>query len=479
MGKSSIRIEYRRTKELDDVSSHGLLATAYQFAQRKGFFEHWDELPVKMKSVVYSPADKLKTLWASIIVGCEHTVDINSELGAHEHALAAIFGLNRFPDQSQVNRVLSRVTEQTVSRYRDLHFELLCRHTQCRRRKLWTRFGNWKRYLVADLDQRALTVSGKQFELARKGHFGRHRGHAGYQLSALFLGGEIGEVVEEYFDPGNTQAKERVADLLARLARFCQRVGIEPQAVMLRGDAQFGTPANIAQVESYGFKYLFRGLCTQKANKLAGEVEDYFLRLKPGAEDQARWMADLGERIHLDQSQEARGKKQIRCRTLVLSSVRKAPATNPNHHGKKRLTKEETREKVSYGYFLTNLTPEELPLERVLEIYDDRVTIERYFCDEQNALGAANVRTGRYHGEALFQFMVATTNNLLRWFRAEILKGTAFENYGLKRIIKNLMGIPAILKRVGSKWVMKISHLHAEGRKLLTLWQPAQIPYSP
>jgi hypothetical protein len=59
-----------------------------------------------MKKRTFSWADKLKTLWASIEVGCNHTSEINSKLGSHERAAARMLGLVRFPDQSQVNRLL-------------------------------------------------------------------------------------------------------------------------------------------------------------------------------------------------------------------------------------------------------------------------------------------------------------------------------------------------------------------------------------
>jgi hypothetical protein len=44
---------------------------------------------------------------------------------------------------------------------------------------------------------------------------------------------------------------------------------------------------------------------------------------------------------------------------------------------------------------------------------NDRPTIERYFYDEQWGLGVRQVRTRHFAGEAMFEFMVATTNNLL------------------------------------------------------------------
>jgi hypothetical protein len=467
MRESSIRIEYRRTKSLDDVSRHGLLATAYQFAQQRGMFDDWEDLPLKMKSVTYRPVDKLKTLWASIIVGCQHTFEINCELGAHERALAELFGLERFPDQSQVNRLLRRSTAATLDCYRQNHFELLCRNTRSRKRSLWLRLANGRRVLVADLDQRGLVVSGKQFELAERGYFGRHRGHTGYQLSALFLGGEIGEVLDEYLDPGNVYVRARTAELLGRLAQFCQREQIRPDQILLRGDAELGTPATISLVESYGFNYLFKGLSSQKARNLAEEVSDFYLRVKPGAEDRARWMADLGEHEHWDHSEAGAGERS-KCRTLVMTCVREAPPERiTKQHGRKRV---ERAQQIRHDYFLTNLGGEELPVEKVLDVYDDRATIESYFHDEQYALGAKSVRTWSFYGSALFQYLVATTNNLLRWFKHELLKETEFESYGLKRIIHQLMQIPARLIRRGSTWTMELPQRHALAAKLLKKW---------
>jgi lysozyme family protein len=45
----------------------------------KGGFEIWERVNFKMKKVWYSPVDKLKTLWAWIVIGCEHTVETNTD----------------------------------------------------------------------------------------------------------------------------------------------------------------------------------------------------------------------------------------------------------------------------------------------------------------------------------------------------------------------------------------------------------------
>lgn len=271
-------------------------------------------------------------------------------------------------------------------------------------------------------------------------------------------------MVDEYFDPGNVQAKVRVPELMASLNEFCRRRKIRPEQVLVRGDAQFGTAASIEVMEKYGFKYLLRGLSSQRAKKLSQEVQDMFVRLKPGAEHQARWVADLGEQIHEDHSEGGKG-KQIQCRTLSMVSITEKREWTAKHHGKK---KKEERVKVKYHYHLTNLSPEVLPLEMVLNVYDDRTTIERYFNDEQNALGARSVRTKYFHGQALFQFMVATTSNILRWFKHRLLEGTKLEEIGLRRFIKQVIEIPARLTKHGRRWKLELSKRNTTVGKLLS-----------
>src|SRR5918911_4448324 len=183
MPHSTAAVEFQASDFWQEQSAHALLVAAYQQAKAFGFFSKAEQtLKLKMKQRRYSWADKLKTLWASIVVGCNHTVEINSRLGAHERACAALLGLTRFPDQSMVNRLLWAFTPDHVTQWRQLHLDLLCRHSRPRRRQHWLVLANRQRLLAVDFDQRALTTGSNQFELARKGYFGRKRGRWGYQL---------------------------------------------------------------------------------------------------------------------------------------------------------------------------------------------------------------------------------------------------------------------------------------------------------
>jgi hypothetical protein len=464
--KFSIKVSFQTTTEWEEITAHGLLLAAWQFAEKSGAFLKWAKISYHMKKVKYTPFDKLATLWASIVTGCQHTVEINNSLGAHEKALARAAGLDRFPDQSQINRLLKATQVEQVKQWRKVHLELLADHSRARARCRWLKLANGEQMLVADIDQRALAVRGLQFELAKAGYFGRKRGRRGYQLSLLFLGGKIGEVVDEYLDPGDTQIGGRIGDLLGSLEWLCERLKLRPEQVLVRGDAQLGTPTIIRKVKAAGFHYLFKGLSSQRAKKLMKQATDTFWRVKPGAESEARWMSDLGEIQHLDQSADGCG-KSISARTLMMTRVSQAPEPKLGAH-RKRVR--DPKSVVKHDYYLTDLSPQQLPVSDVLAVYDDRATIERYFYDEQYALGAQQVRTGHFEGEALFQLMVATTNNLLRWMQHRVFRQTELERVGLKRLVHRAMQIPGRIIRRGAQLIVALPQRHHLVRLLEQSW---------
>lgn len=467
MQNSSIKIEYETTHHWEEETQHGMFLSVYQFAQSIGVFKRWELLKWKMKKVTFSPLDKLKVLWASIGVGCKHTSAINDKLGKHELALSKVFGLESFPDQSQINRLLTATGAEQVEKLRETHLSLLRVHSRARQRSKWLKLANGRRILVADLDQRGVVVQGKQFELAKEGYFS-HRGRRGYQLTAMFFGGQIGEVVDEYFDSGDVPMIRRLADLLRSLSKLCQQIGIDAKEVLIRSDAQLGTPAAIQLIESLGFQYLLKGLSPQKAEKLVNQCEEVFWRVKPGSQAQQRWMGDLGKIEHLDQSEEGKGRK-VESRTLVQVRTEQREPTRKGKH-RKRVSEAQTI--IRRDYYLTSLSAEELPVEDVLMVYDDRATIERYFYDEQYALGAKQVRTHHFAGEAFFQLLVAMTNNILKWCKEKVYKKTKIEKFGLKRLINQVMQIPGRIKKNGRKWLVILPQSHHLIKQLEKSWKP-------
>lgn len=475
MKHSTADIAFQATDFFQDQSSHALLVSAFNFAKSTGFFSKMDHcIKLKMKRRRYSWSDKLRTLWASIVVGCDHTSEINSRLGSHERAAAALMGLDRFPDQSQVNRLLWAFETDHINQWRHLHLDLLCRYSRARCRKHWMRLANKQRMLAADIDQRALVTSSNHFEFSTKGYFGRKRGRFGYQLSMAFVGGEVGEVVDEYLDSGNTAMGHRIDDLLESLEQFCKRTNIARDSILIRGDAQLGTVPIILKIKARGFHFLFKGISSRKARKLLKQVNQQaiFWQVENGANRDAAWMCDMGEVEHKHVRRRQTG-EAVEARTLLM--VRRL-----NKHRSKRAAPEKREELTEQGkqteketkvdYFLTDLSDKQLPVEAVLESYHSRSTIERYFYDEQYGLGARQVRTHHYAGEAMFEFLVATTNNLLRWMKHSTFRGTEIEKMGLKRIVREAMQIPGRIKKKGKRWVVEMPREHPLVKLLLRSW---------
>lgn len=481
MPHSTTSLTFEATDDFADFTSHGLLLAAHDFASRLGFFKAVDaHLTLKMKTRDYSWQDKLATLWASILVGCDHTSQINDALGAHERAAAALLGLDRFPDQSQINRLLHAFSPDHVTAWRELHLRLLARHSRARRRKLWSRLPNGQRVLFLDLDQRGLTVSSNRFELASKGYFARKRSRTGYQLSLAFFGGAIGEVLDEYFDPGNTPAAARVDHLLDSALTVCRRLRIRPDQIVVRGDAQYGTPEIIKKLEARSFQYLFKGVSSTRARALfARQAEDAtFLEIPNGANREPAFIRDLGPLLHRHGKKRA-AEHAVTARTLLLVRpvwVQASRRAGPKQRAERKASGTDRRLEQRLDYFLTSLTDRHLPPERVLETYHGRSTVERYFYDEAYGLGARQVRTHHFAGQSVFQFLVATTNNLLRWMQHQLFKDTPVEKMGICRLVRCAMQIPARIVRRGRKVLVKLPARHYLVSALARTWARMRSP---
>jgi hypothetical protein len=467
---------FQATDDFDTFTAHGLLVAAHDFAADRRFFASFDQLlSVPMKKKDFSWQDKLATLWASVVVGCDHTSQIKHTLGPHERASAAVFGLQRWPDQSQINVLLNRFSPENVSQWRSLHLALMGKHSRARRRRLWPRLADSVRVLFLDNDQRGLTVCSNQFQFAAKGHFGRKRSRLGYQLSLAFFGGPIGEVLDEYLDAGNTPAGHRVEALLDAALTFCKKTGIGPDQVVVRADAQYGTVDIIEKIRARGFHFLLKGLNAQRSRRLLDRVasDSVFHAVDNGANRDPAWMCDLGELEHRSTAHGPGPKPTVAARTLVLvrhiwvSDLRRA---SPKERARRKAEGTDRKRVRKVDTFLTDLDPSKLPLDRVLSTYHDRSTIERYFYDEQYGLGARQVRTHHHAGEAVFEFVVATTNNLLRWMKHTVFKGTVIERLGVSRLVHVAMQIPARIKRWGDRILVELPARHHLVAELAKSW---------
>src|SRR5215210_4743343 len=99
------------------TTEHGLLVAFGQLADQIGLREAFARVPVKMKTIDHSPADKLAELLAHILAGGMHLQELRS--GPHplvaDQAVARAWGQAEFASASGVSALLRATTGEAVA----------------------------------------------------------------------------------------------------------------------------------------------------------------------------------------------------------------------------------------------------------------------------------------------------------------------------------------------------------------------------
>jgi hypothetical protein len=291
----------------------------------------------------------------------------------------------RFPDQGSVHRWLGQGTaDQAASLRRHLHAAVR-RHGRFWR-ELWS-----SRRLVVDLDGQGLVARGRRFEHAHGGYLGGgiDRGYQRYVCSA----GATGEVLDEVLLPGNVTAMSALPEMLLGLNE------VIPPAyrgrVVLRGDAHFGTAANLVRIRAAGYHYLCPLYSYWSKTKLRETVRGR----------RGRWFAAV----------DSTG----RTRRVQSWRVRRWRLKGKGQRGEVRPRAAVYREalpdgKESWFVLLTDLRQGSAP--RLWAEYCQRSgTIEESNDPSERAYHLEVMRTGNFAGLAALQSLVGLCWTLTRW----------------------------------------------------------------
>ncbi len=341
-------------KQEETVSA--FLMLALEEAQERGLFGIHGLLDrllhVAMKTVRYSPLYKAETIIASLVMGCAHTKAINDTLGEEEVA-ANYLGMLRFPDQSQINRYLTRFTAANVAELGEVHAQFLRQQSRARRA------GGLR---VVDIDQCGVVANGRTYEFHRKGYFPRQRGEEGYQLSLAYLGA-YEEVVALHLDPGNTPGPQRLPDLIRAVARL---LGPEDTTadIIWRLDAGYDGSATRARLRETPGHVVLKARSATTATRVA-----LALPLQ-------EWIP-VAEAVHGIE----------------------IPALD------------------GYRRIVYELHQADGGVARLFAFYNERTTIEAFFAQARHVHNIQNLRSRKFHAIAAFLHFVALTHNLLVWVK--------------------------------------------------------------
>jgi Transposase DDE domain group 1 len=408
----------RVAAEVNESTGSAFLVAFQQHAQREGFFRPIAEhLDVKLKEVRFSRLQKAQTLIASILLGCPHTKAINERL-VPDQVAAREWGMERFPDQSQVNVFLIRMDAENVGQLEQAHRQLLLSHSRLASAPS----------LVVDFDQTGLRVTGKTFELAEKGYFPRRRGARGYQLSVALASSPQGEpeVVACYLDPGSVVGPARLKQLLeGTLAVFASQA----RALCIRLDAGYGNSLTVAALQKAEVGFLVKWRDARTSRRLLQEWEPRWRTHTPG--------------VRVAEGPSLAGARTVFCEVAGTMTL-----------------------------LVTNL---ELGPEQLFDFYNQRQTIEAFFKASKHVFGMANLRSRRFWAIAAFLWFVCLTHNLLVWTKAALFAGTKLATIHTRELVEKVIRVPAYVIRQGSTLRLELPALGVLVGHLREALQPTAV----
>ena len=373
--------------ERQEETVSAFLMLVLEYALGMGLFALLEDVVhVQMKQVRYTVLHKAQTVIASLVMGCAHTKAINDTLG-EEVAAANYLGMRQFPEQSQINRYLTRFSAANVDELGTVHERVLRQQSQARRAA---------GLLVVDIDQCGLVANGKTYEFHRKGYFPHKRGVEGYQLSLAYVGA-YEEAVQLYLDPGNTPGSYRLLDLLRDVERL---FGPEDTTVTVvrRLDAGYDSPTNRAMLVEMPGYVMLKGMQAKAAHREAQQyrVQDWL----PVADD-----------VH----------------GLEL----------PAEGGLRRLVYElhQADGSLEYALLYTNLPATEWSVARVFTFYNERTTIEAFFAQSRHVYNIQNLRSRKFMAIYAFLRFVVLTHNVLHWAKQARLAQTELASATTRQLV--------------------------------------------
>jgi hypothetical protein len=391
-----------------------------EYAQEIGLFWLLERMVgVQMKHLVYSVTHKAQTVIASVVMGCAHTKAINETLG-EEVAAANYLGMRRWPDQSQINRYLTRFTADNVDELGAVHERLLRQESRARRAC---------GLLVVDFDQCGLVADGRTYEFHRKGYFPHKRGLEGYQVSLAHIGA-YEEAVALFLDPGNVQCKSRLPDLLHAVDRL---FGPHETAVDLlrRLDAGYDSADNRAALAAAPGHLLLKGADNALAARLAAAIPLH------------AWLPVADDVHGTEAPPDATGLRRL------LYELHQSDGT------------------VEYALLYTNL-PAAWAVDALFALYNERTTIEAFVCQSRHVYNIRNLRSRKFHAIYAFLRFVALTHNLLAWVKQDRLAATVLAGATTRQLVQHVARVRAHIAWDG-RWHIRILRPCAHASRWATL----------
>ncbi|TET11653.1 hypothetical protein E3J84_02595 [Candidatus Aerophobetes bacterium] len=317
--------------------------------------------------------------------------------------------MDRFPDQSQINRFLNRMGPDEISQL-SLVFEAILDKVILFKDK---------EKVDLNVDVTGLVVYGDRYQFAKKGYFSHKRGKEGYQLSLGTTNSEYSQILSLILDSGNMSLNMRLWDTIYEVAEVLgslERIGI------IRADAIYGIGLDITGLIEQTLSFLIKGKDPRTAKRILKEANPSYDDWK--RVDETTWAFDAKYVIIRN--------CPYPVRTVLIKAI-------------------DAKGKLEYRHIYTSFSPEEMDEVEVVTSFRKRIDIEAIIRDDKYGLYIDNLRTKNFWGIWAYLFIACATHNLISLFRKRVLSGTGIEDLGIQTIAKKLTDIPAKFEKEQGK----------------------------
>jgi hypothetical protein len=354
--------------------------------------------PFPKKKVVHAPWEKLIDTLALIFAGGTAMNQLET-LIRPDHAVQLAFGRKHCAHSSEIQRLLTACTAETVTHLKEANRQVYQHHGQALHHDFSASV------LVLDLDMTGLVTS-QHAEGSTKGYFAKKPGSRGRQLCRT-LATPYHEILCQTLVPGATLSLEMLKPALQEAQQILNLSTWQRHQTLVRWDAGFGTDANINWMLNQGYQILGKVYAHKRVSKLRQSVTAWFpTPSSPGRE--------VGMVMHPHRY--ARKTQQVMVRT-----PKKPPSTA-----------------WEYGALVStflHMTPQEL-----VDLYDDRGGgIETDFRSDRQGLGLSKRRKHRMAAQQMLIHLAERAHNLLVWTAHHL--APPINHYGMLRLVRDVFQV--------------------------------------
>jgi hypothetical protein len=419
MNKSIIISEQVRVS----FSSQASLAALGHKLQSLNVFEPITQnVQIAQKTVKYTPSEKLRDAFISLLAGAHGLVEINKRVKA-DVGLQRAFGRTGCAEQSVVQETLDACTAENGAQMETALTTIFRRHSQSYRHDYQV---HWQ---LVDVEMTGRPC-GKKAAFASKGYFAHQRNRRGRQEGYVLATWDEELVVKQVF-AGKTQLNTALQPLVTAAEAVLNLADAQRRRTILRIDAGGGSVAEVNWALARGYQVHGKDYSGTRAKVLAESVATWF----PDPHDRSREMGWVT--LPTDLYCRPIRRLAVRCRKhngqwgygVILSTLKPADVL--------RLT----------GGYVSDQTNPQAVLLAYVHFYDQRGGgVETAIKQAKQGLHTSKRNKKRFTAQQVLSALEVLAHNVLIWARHWLApRCPKVAQMGLKRLIREVFHMDGVL----------------------------------